>query len=405
MARIELTAYRDCEAALKEPQLKQALYDEGAIVMDRVLVTLHGEEHRTRRLAEMGVFRRDFFRRYEQEVIPGVFTEVMAVTDQSGDVDLVDLGYRFMVYLAVNFAGIDLADRSRAEFDDLVRMLRTFGVAATLGQSNIDREAAKGEIRATLEEFDRRFFTPSARRRRALIERVERGELAADDLPMDVLTVLLRKADELAMVRDMMLRETAFYFLASAHTSVHSLSHAVHHLLDWCEGVTDGRAQLLQDPERLQRFVHESFRLHPSSPVALRRALAPVAFLNGANAAPGDTVVIHLREANRDTGVFGADAAEFNPDRAVPAGVPETGITFGIGMHSCLGKNLAAGALPPPGREVAPERRQLGTVAWIARALLDSGVTRDADRPGQLDATIERETWQRYPVQFAAAAR
>jgi cytochrome P450 len=372
--------------------------------MDQVLVTLHGEAHRVRRLAEMSVFRRDFFRRYEHEVIPSVVGEVMAATDTAGDVDLVDLGYRFMVYLSVNFAGIDLADRSRAEFDDLVRMLRTFGVAATLGQSNIDREAAKAEIRATLDEFDRRFFEPSAARRRALIERVACGELDADELPMDVLTVLLRKEHELAMVRDMMLRETAFYFLASAHTSVHSLSHAVHHLLDWCEAHPDGRQALLANPERVQRCVHESFRLHPSSPVALRRALAPVTFRNGATAATGDTVVIHLRQANRDTDVFGADAAQFNPGREVPAGVPETGITFGTGMHACLGRNLAAGALPPPGRAVDPQHRQLGTVAWIARALLERGVSRDASRPGHLDQTIERETWQRYPVQFPGPA-
>ena len=69
MKTLELTAYRDCEQALKLPDLKQALYDEGAILMDRVLVTLHGEEHRLRRNAEMRVFRRHFFRHFEHEVI------------------------------------------------------------------------------------------------------------------------------------------------------------------------------------------------------------------------------------------------------------------------------------------------------------------------------------------------
>jgi len=90
---IELKTFRDCEQALKLPDLKQALYDDGAVLMDRVLVTLHGEEHRRRRTAEMKVFRRHFFRHFERQVIPGVFAEVMAGVE-SETVDLVDLGLR-----------------------------------------------------------------------------------------------------------------------------------------------------------------------------------------------------------------------------------------------------------------------------------------------------------------------
>jgi len=43
---------------LRHPDLKQALYDEGAIIMDRTLLTLHGEEHRKRRIMEFRVFAR-----------------------------------------------------------------------------------------------------------------------------------------------------------------------------------------------------------------------------------------------------------------------------------------------------------------------------------------------------------
>lgn len=407
VATIELTDFRACEQALKEPELKQALYDEGAIVMERVLVTLHGEEHRQRRLAEMTVFRRDFFRRYEHEVIPQIFTEVMQTLPRDEDVDLVTLGYRFMVYLAMNFAGIDLADRNTEEFDELIRMLRTFGLAATLGQSKgsaAEQASAREDIRATLNEFDRRFFTPSAQRRRALIAEFEAGTISEDALPMDVLTALLRNEDSLEMVRDMMLRETAFYFLASAHTSVHSLSHAVHHLLDWFDAHPDEREAFIANPDRVQRFVHESFRLHPSSPVAKRRALAPVTFLDEQQAATDDIVIINLRRANRDAAIFGSDGDQFSGERSVPRGVAETGITFGIGMHSCLGKNLAAGTLPIPGKTIPADKRQLGTVPWICHALISAGISRDPGRPGELDATIERETWLRYPVQFPGSA-
>ncbi len=403
MATIELKDYRVCEKALLEPDLKQALYDEGAVLMKKVLVTLHGQEHRDRRVLEMRVFRRNFFRHYEHEVIPSVFEEVVQPYLEAGKADVVDFGYRVMVYLAVAFAGIDLQTRSREEFDDLVRMLRMFGVAATLGQSKLDRESAKKEIAATLKEFDERFFTPSVKKRQELIDRFDAGEIREDDLPMDVLTVLLRNEDKLDIGRDMILRETAFYFLAGAHTSVHSLGHVMHHLLTWCEEHPEDHQKLIEDTALIQRFVHESFRLHPSSPVSMRKALSDIEFLSGDKACTDDTVIINLQQANRDTNIFGEDAAEFNPYRQTPTGVTETGITFGIGVHSCLGKNLAAGTLPKPGELITPERRQVGTVAWVAQALLKCGAVKDPDNPGHLDPTITRETWAEYPILFSDA--
>ena len=44
--------------------LKQALYDEGKVIMDGVLLTLHGEEHHKRRKLEHKVFQRDYFKLY-----------------------------------------------------------------------------------------------------------------------------------------------------------------------------------------------------------------------------------------------------------------------------------------------------------------------------------------------------
>ena len=399
---IELEDYRACEQALKEQALKQALYDEGAIVMERVLVTLHGEEHRQRRLLEKRVFRRDFFRHYEQVVIPDVYEAVLRRVGDEGRMDVVDFGYQVMVYLAIAFAGIDQQDGSEQEYEDLVRMLRTFGLAATLGQSKLDREETKQTIRETLTEFETRFFEPSAARRRALIEQMQRGEIAEDDLPMDVLTVLLRNEDDIALSADMVLRETAFFFLAGAHTSVHSLGHITHHILAWCEAHPDDRAALLEDDVLLQRFVLESVRLHPSSPVSWRAALEPVTFLDGQHAETGDKVVVNLRKANRQPDVFGADADVFNPHRELPPGIDRSGLSFGIGIHACLGKNLAAGVLPRAGEIVQDDRRQLGTLTWMARALLRLGIESDPSSEPVLDQTIERETWQSYPVVFEA---
>ena len=49
MTAVTIDAYHAASDALKQKDLRQALYDEGAVIMNGVLVNLHGDEHRTRR--------------------------------------------------------------------------------------------------------------------------------------------------------------------------------------------------------------------------------------------------------------------------------------------------------------------------------------------------------------------
>jgi cytochrome P450 len=177
---------------------------------------------------------------------------------------------------------------------------------------------------------------------------------------------------------------------------VHSLGHVVHHLLEWCTQHEGARAVLEADPALLQSFVQESLRLHPSSPIAARIALQRTPFADGQVAAPGDRVIINLRAANRSRERFGADAAAFNPFRTLAGGVDATGLTFGRGMHACLGRTLAAGALGGGSSEVL----QRGMLTVLAHRLLCRGITADPDRQARLDRTITRETWATFPVVF-----
>ena len=62
MSTLRIQTYRLCEEALKHPALRQALYDDGAILMRDVLVNLHGVAHKTRRRVEGQLFRRAYFR-------------------------------------------------------------------------------------------------------------------------------------------------------------------------------------------------------------------------------------------------------------------------------------------------------------------------------------------------------
>jgi cytochrome P450 len=396
MSTINVSGYREANQTLCIPDLKQSLYDEGRVLMDRVLVTLHGEDHRSRRLLEMRIFKKDFFQYYETEVLPPVVQQTLSRFLPTGRAELMDFGARAMLALTADFAGIDRPLGTDEERDTLVRLLKQLSLAATLGQYSGDREPVRQQVRDALREFDERFFTPSAERRQRLIERFRAGEIGEGDLPRDILTVLLRNEDRIDLPRDMILRETAFFYLAGAHTSVHSLTHAMHEMFTWVAAHPEDAEKLRTDPLFVQRCVHESLRLHPSSPVAQRKPLCPVRLPTGDQAKDDDTVVIDLYAANRQVATFGADAAEFNPYRKLPPTQPPYGLTFGVGVHTCLGRNLAAGDVAKEGTD--PAKHQYGTVTLLALSLIAHGARPDPNDPPRRDEKIAREAWAAYPV-------
>ena len=112
MASITVTDYKQASDTLRLTDLRQSLYDEDAILMEKVLVNLHGAEHRTRRNFEAKVFRRDFFQWYEREIFPTTLNETLRPYLSAGKLDLVDFGFRVMMNLTVDFAGIALEKNS-----------------------------------------------------------------------------------------------------------------------------------------------------------------------------------------------------------------------------------------------------------------------------------------------------
>jgi cytochrome P450 len=400
---VDVARFDAAAQALREPNLQQALYDEGKVVMDGVLLTLHGEAHRARRLLEFRVFRRDFFRYYEHEVFPRTLGETLAPYLAAGRLDLVEFGYRMTVNLTADFAGIDRPEKSAAETEMLLKLIKSFSEGATLVHSTRDREVVRGEVREALAFFERRFFDASVARREALLAAHARGELDDDALPRDVLTVLLRNEDRVDLPRDVLLREMAFYLQAGAHSTANSTTHALHEIFEWRRAHPEDGERLARDPLFVQRCVHESLRLHPASPVAWRRALCPVHVGAGVEAAEGDRVVIDMAAANRDRAVFGEDADRYNPHRAIPAGHFPFGLTFGTGVHACLGRDLDGGVVPRG--EVDAASHQFGIVALLVRTLLDHGAEPDPADPPVRDRNTERPNYSRDPVILTRAVR
>lgn len=391
--QITISSHDDVLAAFRSKHLRQALYDAGEVVMADVLVNLHGDEHRARRRLENRLFRREAHERYERALFPAVIDESMAPHLEAGACELVELSHQLMMNLAALTAGVDRPLGTREESLHLYDYLMRFIEGATLAHYAGDRDAKRAQVADALAGFDREFLAPSIRRRRGLLEIEAAGGAPAPD---DVLTVLLRNDDALHLPHDVVLREICFFLLAGAHTSATAFTRTLHHLFGWLRAHPDDAARLQADRPFLQRCVHETIRLQPSSPVAMRWALQSITLPSGQVVPEGACVVMDLLAVNHDIVAWGADAAAFNPDRQLPAGRAPWGLSFGSGMHACIGQDLAGGLAWSPERD--PANHLFGLVPIAVQWMVEHGVRPDPDRPAVLDPTNERGYWSAYPV-------
>jgi cytochrome P450 len=267
--------------------------------------------------------------------------------------------------------------------------------------STRDHAEVRAEVADALERFDTRFLRGSIERRAALLARHAAGELPEDELPPDVLTVLLRNQDDLDLPPEVVRREVAFYLQAGSHSTANAFTHTMDEVFGWCAAHPEDRPRVLEDRLFLQRCAHEALRLYPASPIALRTALAPVQLRSGTEVPEGATVVLDLMSANRDPSVFGDDAGDFNPYRPLPDGVTPWGHSFGAGTHACIGMELDGGLDPAQTRD-DPGDHLFGTVTTLAAAVLAGGARPDPDRPAVKDPDTSRPHFAAYPVIFGA---
>ena len=157
---LEISDYAGAMAALKNPALAQALYDEGRVVMEDALITLHGDAHTKRRITEFGVFNRAFFRTYESEIFPRTLNPILEHYLKLGRADLVELGYRLTMNLTADFAGIDRED-SVEETEALLDLVKIFSSGATLVHSTENRAEIEARVNSAMVSFEERFLTPS----------------------------------------------------------------------------------------------------------------------------------------------------------------------------------------------------------------------------------------------------
>jgi cytochrome P450 len=390
---LTVTTQDEAKEVYRHKDLRQALYDAGEVVMGGVVVNLHGEEHRARRRLENRLFRRETLVHYERDRFPAIIEETLAPYVSCGEAELVKLSHELMMNLAAFNAGIDRPVRTAEETQRLYSYMMKFIEGATLAHSTRNHDEVSREISEALQKFDSEFLGPSIKRRNELIAA---DDGSASNLPKDILTVLLKNEDSLHLPHELVRREIAFYLLAGAHTSATAFVRTLDNLFSWVEQQPDDKDRARSDPWFVQASVFETVRLQPSSPVGMRRATCDLTLKSGRTIAKDDLVTIDLMSINRDKSVYGADADVFNPHRkSTVEGVAPWGLSFGHGMHACIGQELAAGLL-----EHSEETRdyEFGLVTVAVQAMLDRRARRDPARPPRMDTTTKRPYWGEYRV-------
>lgn len=398
MAEILITTPDDAREVYRHKQLRQALYDAGEVVMEDVVINLHGDEHRQRRRLENRLFRRDTFYEYEREMFPSIIQSTVDPYLENGKAELVDLGHQLMMNLAALTAGVDRPLGTYDETNRLYDYLTTFIEGATLGFYTGDVQTKKAEIEEKLEAFDKEFLEPGIAHRNELLKKFEKGEILEEDLPRDVLQVLLRNQDKIPMTRESVRREIAFYLLAGAHTSATALTRVVHNIFKWLKNHPEDEEKAYNDKVFLQKATHETIRLQPSSPTAARWALEDIELKSGIEIMEGDKVVIDLETVNRDKNSYGEDAEKFNPNREIEPGITPWGLSFGQGMHACIGQDLAAGLVFDT--HSTEENHLFGLVPVAVQTLFLNGCKPDPSNPPEMDDSTTRPYFGKYPVVF-----
>ena len=393
MPQKTLSSFKDVHEALCNPNLRQSLYDAGAVIMKDVLLTLHGEEHKVRRHLQLRLFRRRYTHFYEANIFPPTVASILDPMVAEREADLVDFGYRVTMNLAADFAGIDRPDKTVEETNRLLKIVRTFSEGATLVHS--DRKASEviAEVKAAQNQF-KEFIEPSRIMRKKLIDRFMDGKISEKDLPRDVLTILLKNQDDLDLTDELIEREVSFYLQAGSHSTANSMVHAVNEIFSWSNNPKD----LLARPLLLQNCVHESMRLHPASPVAWRTPIEKTTIASQ-EFTPDDLLILDLQAANRDPDVFGNKPNEYNPHRVVLNSKTKLyGLTFGAGVHMCTGKDLDGGVANHLNTDET--KHQYGIVCSLVRTLLERNVTPHISNPPTIDLNTSRNTWATFPIQF-----
>lgn len=401
---VELTEYEEIRAALFNPDLSRTFdrrsYAEGNI-RDGIVSIQHGQVHRARRRIENTQFRPDRLREYERLLFPPAIAGLLDELFVGDEADLYPVAELLAAVLATRRAGLDVDGSDIAQLRRIVELVDTFSQGSAILDAK-DPDGVRRAVYAAYEEFERDFIRPAWARRQALLERHGRGEIGDEDLPHDILTVLLQHRADPALELDddgRVIREMATYLQGGTHTSGQVAVNAIDLL--FAAGDEALLERVATDRLYAQRVAHETLRLRPTTP-KIRRRVERATVVAGREVPADSLVILDAASGNRDPRYFGPDPDAFDPDRTVDPSVARWGLSFGAGAHQCPGRSVGGG-FPIPDEGTVDEEHLFGLVALMLQEFARRGVRPHPTKPSVPDTRTDRYTrWAHYWVSLGA---
>ena len=366
------------------------------------LIYLEGAEHRDRKNLLSPLMSREALAYYELHLLDPVIADVIEglklQRDARGVVstDLVPLLRVMLRQISARITGVDGVDTPE-RIERFGTLAAKVGEASS-GQFATDRPKVIADGKEALSTLVDEFLRGSLERRIELAGKFSAGKVAKEELPRDMLMTLclandLARPDDAQAEIPYIWRQCVLFLNASIQTTTHMLPHVFVHLHEWTVEHPEERERLT-DSEFLRKAIGESMRLHRTSPVRFRIASQDVTLSTGRNVKMGEMLALYAPSANLETGLFGEDARYFNPYRAVPAGQMPWGMTFGSGIHMCLGRNLVTGIRGKTDTKFGND----GTALKIVKTFYGLGCALDPENPPRRWAASYHDAYASLPV-------
>lgn len=382
---LTLTGIDDVEEVLRSTDFRQGAHQESLEFFGGTVLLLDGDPHFERRRIESSLFSRASLVAMEHDVLEPSIDRTLAEAQArygSAPFNLVDFTRTVLLRIAAALSGIDSpADGSSVE--RLAACIHDMIDAAEADWRSPDGAAlAVRNGLAARERFVEEFFRPSVQQRRASLS------APVDDSTGPASDLLRQLMAAGGLTQDAMLREVALYIDGAIKTTTQSIPHAFGHVEGWCAAhPQDSRT----DPDFLRQALAESLRLHGTVPGLLRICTSEVVLASGTRITPGRRVTLDFRQANLDPGVFGADAASFNPYRVPRPPHKPWGLTFGTGPHTCIGRLVVTGI---------PDVTQ-GSGAMMLRKLFEAGARTVPGEPPVRETQTGHDRYTRFAIQLS----
>jgi cytochrome P450 len=244
-----------------------------------------------------------------RDVVERVGAELLDAARARGEMDVVrDYAYALPAIVMSGMLGMAPEDRGH-----VFRWILSYGLLLDGGLLNDEDRArcltAVGEFLDYFERIvERRAAEPRDDVLQTFVDAYDRGEFGS---------------------RDELLGSLIFLVIAGQITTTHMIGNSLLQLVRHPEQYE----ALREDPGLMPAALHEFLRYDASVQMTHRRPLEPLE-LGGQRMEAGDEVFVWIAAANRDPAVFP------DPDRFDIRRDPARNLTFGQGIHYCLGAPL-----------------------------------------------------------------